>query len=214
MCPFFSRTFVFASLAGALIVGGCSDANEIVVTERGGPAQLGMSEPPVSSNKAPPTPSSGTPGSKTQPADYTDGSGINEGYPDLSPPVLTPEAERGETGARNVPVNFARAIELREYDQAWAMLAPGAQQEWSKARFNALFDGLGNITASVPEGIMEGAAGSSYYTSDAEITATDKSGRPVRLEGPIVLRRVNDVPGSSAEQRRWHIEQFDLSVTH
>ena len=145
---------------------------------------------------------------------YTDGSGVNEGYPDLTPPVLTPEAERTETGARSVLLSFARAIELREYDQAWAMLTPQSQQKWSKAGFNGLFEGLRDIGVAVPEGSMEGAAGSSYYTSDAEITASDADGRPVRLEGPIVLRRVNDVPGSRAEKRRWHVDRVELSATH
>ena len=152
--------------------------------------------------------------SDAPPPGYTDGSGINEGYPDLTPSVLTPEAERSETGARNVLVHFARAIEMREYDQAWTMLGAQSQSQWSKARFNGLFEGLRDITVAVPNGTMEGAAGSSYYTSDAEITATDADGRPVRLEGPIVLRRANDVPGSTAEQRRWHIEQVGLAWTH
>ena len=208
MAPFLHRPLILFGLAGALILGGCSDADETVVTERGGPAQLGTSEPSVPAGQASPPPSADTP-----PSDYTDGSGIDDGYPDLSPPVLTHEAERGETGARNVLVNFARAVELREYDQAWRFFNDTAKAHWSEKRFDALFAGLRDISVSVPSGRMEGAAGSSYYTSQAEIAATGADGKPIRLEGPIVLRRVNDVPGSSAEQRRWHIEQFDLSVT-
>ncbi len=114
---------MFFGFAGALVLGGCSDADETVVTERSGPAQLGTSEPPVPAGQASPPPSVDTQGSATPPSGYTDGSGIDDGYPDLSPPVLTPEAERGETGARNVLVNFARAVELREYDQAWRLQA-------------------------------------------------------------------------------------------
>lgn len=148
------------------------------------------------------------------PPGYTDGQGINEGYPDLSPVPLTPDKERTETGARNVLIGFARAIELREYDQAWAMLGPAAKAKWSKAKFNGLFDGLEKITVAVPGGTMEGAAGSSYYTSQATITATDRDGRPVRIEGPIALRRVNDVDGASAEQLRWHIESAELTWMH
>ena len=208
----FRRTLIFFGFAGALVLGGCSDGDEIEVTERSGPAKLGTSEPPVPAGQAPPTPSLDTPSAETPPSGYSDGSGIDDGYPDLSPPVLTPEAERGETGARNVLVNFARAVELREYGQAWRFFNDTAKAHWSEKRFDALFAGLRDISVSVPSGRMEGAAGSSYYTSQAEIAATDPDGRRIRLEGPIVLRRVNDVPGSSAEQRRWHIEQFDLSV--
>lgn len=215
MVRFFPNTLIVAGLAVALMLGGCSDADQPVVTERGDGARSGNAEPPVVS----PAPSNTSTGeakttSASPPPGYTDGSGVNEGYPDLTPPVLAPKAERTETGARSVLLSFARAIELREYDQAWAMLTPQAQQKWSRARFNGLFESLRDISVAVPEGTMEGAAGSSYYTSNAEITASDADGRPVRLEGPIVLRRVNDVPGSSAEQRRWHIDRVELSATH
>jgi hypothetical protein len=140
--------------------------------------------------------------------------GENDGYPNLDPVPLTPEAERGETGARSVLLSFARAIELREFDQAWAMLDEADQVKWSKSEWRKLFADLGEITVAVPGGTMEGAAGSSYYTSQATITADDKDGRPVRYEGPIVLRRVNDVPGASAEQLRWHIDSVKLDWTH
>lgn len=148
------------------------------------------------------------------PAGYTDGSGINEGHPDLTPAPLAADLEGTEAGARNVLLAFARAIELREYDQAWSMLAESAQRQWTKPSLNALFDGLDEITVAVPGGEMEGAAGSSYYTSHAEITATDRDGRPIRLEGPLVLRRVNDVPGATERQLRWQIDRIDLSQTH
>ena len=134
--------------------------------------------------------------------------------PTGEPAPLTPEAERGETGARNVLLSFARAIELREFDQAWAMLDEADQARWSKSEWRKLFADLGEITVAVPGGTMEGAAGSSYYTSQATITADDENGRPVRYEGPIVLRRVNDVPGASAEQLRWHIDSVKLDWTH
>ncbi|UVI40625.1 hypothetical protein [Qipengyuania spongiae] len=163
---------------------------------------------------ATPAPAETSPADSTAPAGYTDGQGINEGYPDLTPATLTPEAERTEAGARNVLISFARAIEMREYDQAWNMLSRQAGTKWTKAQFNELFRGLSDITVAVPDGRMEGAAGSSYYTSQATITATDADGRPIRIEGPIVLSRVNDVPGSTAEDRRWHIRSADLEWTH
>lgn len=138
----------------------------------------------------------------------------NDGYPDLSPTPLEPELERTETGARNVLISFARAIELREFDQAWAMLDDADRARWSRSAWRDLFADLGKITVEVPGGTMEGAAGSSYYTSQATITSTDRDGRPIRYEGPIVLKRVNDVPGATAEQLRWHIESVKLDWTH
>ena len=34
-------------------------------------------------------------------------------------------------------------------------------------------------------------------------------GGTIRRPANIVLRRVNDVPGSTEAQRRWHIERID-----
>lgn len=200
------RKAIFAGLLPALMLYACDRAVEAPEPEA--TATQAVSKPEASA--AP----DGAPALSEPPAGYTDGQGINEGYPDLTPIPVTPEKERTETGARNVLIGFARAIELREYDQAWAMLGPAAKAEWSKARFNGLFEGLEKITVAVPTGTMEGAAGSSYYTSQATITATDKDGRPIRIEGPIVLRRVNDVPGATPDQLRWHIESADLTWTH
>lgn len=142
------------------------------------------------------------------------GDGVNDGYPDMTPAELTPEAAKTETGARAILLSFARAIELKEYDQAWNMLGTSAKREWSKSAFNEVFANLDKITVAVPDGMMEGAAGSVYYTVPMSITSTDTDGRPIAIEGPIVLRRVNDVPGSTAEQRKWHIESLELNWTH
>lgn len=138
----------------------------------------------------------------------------NDGFPNLAPPRLTPEAERTETGARSVLVNWARAIELKEFDQAWAMLSVSDQAKWNRADFASRFEGLDEIAVAVPSGTMEGAAGSFYYTAPVTITANDTEGRPVRYEGEAVLKRVNDVPGATAKQMRWHIEEITLDWTH
>jgi hypothetical protein len=38
-----------------------------------------------------------------------------------------------------------------------------------------------------------------------------KTGDEFHRSGKAVLRRVNDVPGSTAEQRKWRIERFELT---
>lgn len=134
--------------------------------------------------------------------------------PNLTPPQLTPEAERGEKGARNVLLSFARAIELKEFGQAWALLSPADKAKWSRAAFAKMFADLGMISVAVPAGTMEGAAGSSYYSAPVTITANDKDERPVRIEGEAVLRRVNDVDGATEEQLRWHFETLKLDLVH
>jgi hypothetical protein len=58
-------------------------------------------------------------------------------------------------------------------------------------------------------GPTEGAAGSIYTTVPVTFYGPAKSGRPERRKADIVLRRVNDVPGSTEKQRQWHIERID-----
>ncbi len=132
----------------------------------------------------------------------------------ITPVLLTPEAERGEKGARNLLLAFARAIEQRDYGTGWALLAPADQRKWSKADFAALFADLDRPTVAVPTGTIEGAAGSSYYTAPITVTGTGRDGRPVRLEGEAVLRRVNDVDGANPAQLRWHFDRLTLAWTH
>lgn len=131
----------------------------------------------------------------------------DDGSPDLTPAELVPEAEKGEAGARNVLLSFARAIELKEFAQAYAMLGDATRQNMSRADFTALFDGFGEITVAVPGGTSEGAAGSIYY----EVPTTITGSKGQELTGMTVLKRVNDVPGATAEQLRWHIDRFEVA---
>lgn len=58
-------------------------------------------------------------------------------------------------------------------------------------------------------GDPEGAAGSVYTTMPASFYGESKRGEDVWRQAWITLRRVNDVPGSTEEQRRWHIERIE-----
>lgn len=198
-----------AALPLALIVTGCDAAPDGPADTEAGAATPDAGSGPSPSATLAPAPSPGD----SAPAARSD-DGVNDGYPDLTPAPSTPEAERTETGARNVLLAFARAIELQEWDQAWAMLGEADRARWSKAQFAALFRDLDDVMVAVPSGTMEGAAGSSYYTAPTTITGTDQDGRPVRFEGEIVLKRSNDVPGATAEQLRWRIDRVDLDWTH
>ncbi|WP_235538746.1 hypothetical protein [Sphingomonas sp. Root710] len=131
-----------------------------------------------------------------------------------APPRLTDEAAHGIEGARDVLLSFARAIERKRYGEAWALLSAADREKWSRPAFAAMFDGLGQVSVAIPDGTAEGAAGSLYYTAPVTITADDRDGRPVRMEGTATLRRVNDVDGASPEQLRWHFATLTLDWTH
>lgn len=56
----------------------------------------------------------------------------------------------------------------------------------------------------------EGGAGSVYAEIRVTVDAALVDGTRQHYAGSYTLRRVNDVEGSSAAQRRWHIEQGKL----
>jgi hypothetical protein len=60
----------------------------------------------------------------------------------------------------------------------------------------------GNIGAP---GKVEGGAGSLYVEVPVQLYGRRKDGKEFSSRGIMILRRVNDVPGSTEEQRRWHI---------
>lgn len=56
----------------------------------------------------------------------------------------------------------------------------------------------------------EGAAGSIYTSETVAFYGKDRNGKDFRRAAEVTLRRVNDVPGSSEAERRWHIERIVL----
>lgn len=103
---------------------------------------------------------------------------------------------------------WATAVEARDWASARAFWGDHGQASGLDPKAFALRWGhLVQPRVTVDPGMSEGAAGSVYYT--APVTIIDGSRR---LTGVVVLRRVNDVPGASAEQLRWHIESTTLKI--
>jgi len=59
-------------------------------------------------------------------------------------------------------------------------------------------------------GPVEGAAGSLYVEVPVRVFGRLRSGRRFSERGSVTLRRINDVDGSTAEERRWHIYRTDV----
>ena len=118
--------------------------------------------------------------------------------PRFEPPVLTPDAEKGEKGARNVLLSWGAAMENRDFAAASALFGGGRRDTND-------YSGYREITVGFGDGDVEGGAGSLYYQVPVWLTATGPKG-PVRREGTITLRRVNDVDGATPAQLRWHID--------
>ena len=61
-------------------------------------------------------------------------------------------------------------------------------------------------------GPIEGAAGSLYVEIPVVIYGRLANGKEFHQSGRAILRRVNDVPGATAEQLRWRISWIDLKT--
>ena len=125
---------------------------------------------------------------------------------------LTPEANRSETGARAVLLEWASALENKRFDRAWCQFADGGRASgMSLKQFTAQWAKFEKLTVAVPGGSMERAAGTSYYTAPATITAEGKDRTETVFAGDVVLSRVNDVPGAAPADLRWSIRSADLA---
>jgi len=127
------------------------------------------------------------------------GTGPNARTP-LGPVSPTIDA-KSTKAAEELVRTFVRLINGRKFDQAYMLLGPIAPP---RKDFYRQLLGYTHVTQSAA-GNQEGAAGSIYLS--VPLTFAGDGGR--KREATVILRRVNDVPGSTEAQRHWHIERID-----
>ncbi len=117
--------------------------------------------------------------------------------------VLTPSASLVPS---EVLIGWAKAVSLRDWASARAYWGDkGAASGLSEQAFAQAWNVIKNPDVKLGMGQLEGAAGSSFYSAPVIIADGQR-----RIAGYVVLRRVNDVPGATPEQLRWHIESSTL----
>jgi hypothetical protein len=130
----------------------------------------------------------------------------SHGEPAQSVPTAAAIDPKSAAGAAQVVQQYGALIEQENWKQAaslWDDPADGA-------KFARTISDYRDIRSSVGKpGDMEGAAGSSYVTVPIELHALSSTGTAVTCAADVTLRRVNDVPGSTDRQRRWHIRTID-----
>ena len=131
--------------------------------------------------------------------------GLADDQTPLSEPKGTIDAKSAEA-AGQVVQSLGAMIEQKRFSEAENLWAD------SKAAraFTNRFDDYREIHAQVGKpGATEGAAGSIYITIPVSLYGTTPTGTPFKCGGHATLRRVNDVPGSTESQRRWHITAIE-----
>lgn len=150
-------------------------------------------------------------------ANLPDPATIKPGEPGGLPDDRTPVAEgpidpRSGQGAGQVLQLFGGLLEQRKFAEARKLWSDqGRASGQSESEYVAAYDRYAEIHSEVgAPGAMEGAAGSSYVDSPFRLYGRSKDGKPFNQVGTVTLRRVNDVPGSTEEQRSWRIYKIDL----
>ncbi|MFZ2995467.1 hypothetical protein [Sphingobium sp.] len=138
--------------------------------------------------------------------------GTPGGLPDDRTPLVEGAIQPDSAqGAAQIVQGYYGLLEEKRFVEAqdlWNQSsAIGSQDD---AHFVARFRGFSEIHANVgAPSEAEGAAGSLYVTVPVQIYGRiAANNRPWYALRQVTLRRVNDVPGSSAEARRWHIESI------
>lgn len=143
--------------------------------------------------------------------------GTPGGLPDDRTPISeAPFKPESAQGAADVVQTYYAHIGQKAYGQAWALWSDGGKASGypTAAGFAQSFERYAQYNAQVGgPGAVEGAAGSLYVTVPVVIYGRLKTGAEVHEKGEATLRRVNDVPGSTPEQRRWHIATIEMKPT-
>lgn len=115
-------------------------------------------------------------------------------------------------GAGQVLQSYAALLEQARWAEARRLWTQGGDGSGlTPQAFEEAFAKYAEIHAEIgAPGPVEGAAGSAYVEIPVRFYGKLKSGRDISSAGTATLRRVNDVPGSTEEQRRWHIYRIDV----
>ncbi len=136
--------------------------------------------------------------------------------PATGPNARTPLAEprvpidpKSAEAAGQVVQHYGALIEQKRWTESWKL--------WSESDAARQFDrnwrDFSEIHLEIGDlGDTEGAAGSIYTTLPVVFYGKKTNGADYRERAEVILRRVNDVPGSTEAQRRWHIERIELKA--
>jgi len=125
--------------------------------------------------------------------------------PHPQPAAIDPKSDKA---AVQLVQGFADLLNQRKFDQAYMLLGPAAP---SRAEFEHRFSAYQDLKVEAgAAGDQQGAAGSIYLSVPLTISGAI-GGKRQSDSATAIVRRVNDVDGSTEAQRRWHIERIDWS---
>jgi hypothetical protein len=195
-----------ATLTLALTLAGCSGKGR-----QGNSAAAPAEAANTTVTTVPEDDAAPPPSTSATPDNATDAAGDPAPRPSTGPadpPTASPEA------AAAVVQRYYADLGRGDFRAAYALWGnDGADSHQSFADFQRGFARTATTSAKIGKPTNgEGAAGSIYIDVPVTIRATLKDGTRQRFTGHYTLRRVNDVPGSTAAQRRWHLSSAALKA--
>lgn len=117
--------------------------------------------------------------------------------------------------AVDVVCRYYTAINAGDYQVAFDQWGESGPPNQTYDDFVDGYDQTEKVTVEVTDDVrVEGAAGSLYATVPVTIRAELRDGHIQHFFGHYIVHRVNDVPGASAAQLRWHLEGANLRQAH
>jgi len=150
-----------------------------------------------------------------------EGEEMPSGNAAVTPPVAPPRPEENDAapereivsegpidpksgqGAAQVVQTYFALVEAKKFDEAKKLWRTDAAQAPDLSGYREY-----HAEVFKPDPV-EGAAGSSYVTVPIRAYGITAKGEKFEEPQVVTLRRVNDIEGSTAEQRRWHIVRID-----
>lgn len=131
---------------------------------------------------------------------------------DRTPISEAPAGPKSAQAAATLVETYYSLIAQKNYAEArklWG--ANGEGSGMTEQAFAAQFEPYQSFHALIGKpGEPEGGAGSIYVDIPVQAYGRLKTGPQFNLLGAVSLRRVNDVPGATPDQLKWHITQVGL----
>lgn len=183
-----------------------TDSTSADASSTGNGSAAGASPSETSSKTSSAAGDSAPEGATPSPAPSTPSDPANASLPE---PTTPPAIASPQAAATVVETYFALVDEKKTQD-ADALWSDAARAAAFRAELAKL--GMPRVEVDAPGGV-EAAAGSMYVTVPVRFQPTSAPANSRERHGEVTLRRVNDVPGSTEAQRRWHIDHVDVAMT-
>lgn len=196
-------------VVAALAMAACnvtSATNEAVNANNGEPSDT---QAPLDLPSQAPSPSS--PANSAQPTSIPPQPGTPGGLPDDRSPLPEPTGPidpKSSEAAGQVVQSYGALTESGRFAAAEKLWNNAGAAAAATARIRPNRETHFQIGKP---GNPDGAAGSIYVSVPVVIYGKRADGKSFSAKGDVVLRRVNDVPGSTSQQRRWHIQSLDVA---